>query len=117
MKSNKLRHYNIADDLIFGGKNDKIFLAAHQSHSFALSSPQAADLSKPVDKKLYKGTNPSCHDFNQTAATCEGAPLLVGFTTGQIQLIYPGRREQGKLYNEEVSVKLTCSIRRFHQNL
>lgn len=67
------------------------------------SHPQAADLSKPIDKKLYKGTNPSCHDFNQTTATCEGAPLLVGFTTGQIQLVYPGRREQGKLYNEEVS--------------
>ena len=64
---------------------------------------QAADLSKPIDKKLYKGTNPSCHDFNQTTATCEGAPLLVGFTTGQIQLVYPGRREQGKLFNEEVS--------------
>lgn len=66
---------------------------------------QAADLSKPIDKKLYKGTNPSCHDFNQTTATSDGAPLLVGFTTGQIQLIYPGRRgEQGKLYNEEVRI-------------
>jgi hypothetical protein len=63
---------------------------------------QAADLSKPIDKKLYKGTNPSCHDFNQTTSTNEGAPLLVGFTTGQIQLIYPGRKEQGKLFNEEV---------------
>jgi hypothetical protein len=66
---------------------------------------QAADLSKPIDKKLYKGTNPSCHDFNQTSATFEGASLLVGFTTGQIQLIYPGRRETGKLYNEEVSFR------------
>lgn len=66
-------------------------------------SLQAADLSKPIDKKLYKGTNPSCHEFNQATATSEGAPLLVGFTTGQIQLVYPGRREQGKLYNEEVS--------------
>lgn len=64
---------------------------------------QAADLSKPIDKKLYKGTNPSCHDFNQTTSTNEGAPLLVGFTTGQIQLIYPGRKEQGKLFNEEVN--------------
>ncbi|CRL07748.1 CLUMA_CG020702, isoform A [Clunio marinus] len=72
---------------------------------------KAADLSKPIDKKLYKGTNPSCHDFNQTTATCDGAPLLVGFTTGQIQLVYPGRREQGKLYNEERLIdktKVTC---------
>lgn len=72
---------------------------------------KASDLSKPIDKKLYKGTNPSCHDFNAAAATYEGAPLLVGFSTGQIQLVYPGRREQGKLYNEERLIdktKVTC---------
>uniref|UniRef100_A0A1B0CS21 WD repeat-containing protein 20 n=1 Tax=Lutzomyia longipalpis TaxID=7200 RepID=A0A1B0CS21_LUTLO len=72
---------------------------------------QTADLSKPIDKKLYKGTNPSCHDFNSTNATSEGAPLLVGFTTGQIQLVQPGRREPGKLYNEERLIdktKVTC---------
>ncbi|EDS29797.1 wd-repeat protein [Culex quinquefasciatus] len=72
---------------------------------------KASDLSKPIDKKLYKGTNPSCHDFNATNATYEGAPLLVGFSTGQIQLVYPGRREQGKLYNEERLIdktKVTC---------
>lgn len=73
---------------------------------------QAADLSKPIDKKLYKGTNPSCHDFNSTNATNDGAPLLVGFTTGQIQLVQAGRREPGKLYNEEVSThKLVLSWR------
>ncbi|XP_053681271.1 WD repeat-containing protein 20 [Anopheles nili] len=72
---------------------------------------KAADLNKPIDKKLYKGTSPSCHDFNGTAATCEGAPLLVGFSTGQIQLVHPGRREQGKLFNEERNIdktKVTC---------
>lgn len=77
---------------------------AFHGQSFSpLHSFQASDLSKPIDKKLYKGTSPSCHNFNQTASTSEGAPLLVGFTTGQIQLVYPGRRETGKLYNEEVS--------------
>lgn len=35
----------------------------------------------------------------------------MGFTTGQIQLVYPGRREQGKLYNEEV--RLSNFIRKF----
>ncbi|XP_058128699.1 WD repeat-containing protein 20 [Anopheles ziemanni] len=72
---------------------------------------KATDLNKPIDKKLYKGTSPSCHDFNGTAATCEGAPLLVGFSTGQIQLVHPGRREQGKLFNEERNIdktKVTC---------
>lgn len=59
-------------------------------------------MSKPVDKKLYKGTNPSCHDFNETVAMPDGAPLLVGFTTGQIQLVQPGKREPGRLFNEEV---------------
>ena len=62
------------------------------------------DLSKPIDKKLYKGTNPSCHDFNETVAVSDGAPLLVGFTTGQIQLVQPGKREPGRLFNEEVIV-------------
>lgn len=61
------------------------------------------DLCKPIDKKLYKGTSPSCHDFNETTAVCDCAPLLVGFTTGQIQLVQPGKREAGRLYNEEVS--------------
>lgn len=35
----------------------------------------------------------------------------MGFTTGQIQLVQPGRREQGKLYNEERLIdktKVTC---------
>ncbi|XP_022694158.1 WD repeat-containing protein 20-like isoform X1 [Varroa jacobsoni] len=32
---------------------------------------KAADLSKPVDKKVYKGSFPTCHDFNQMLA----APL------------------------------------------
>ncbi|KAL5283559.1 WDR20 family protein [Megaselia abdita] len=72
---------------------------------------KGTELSKPIDKKLYKGTNPSCHDFNLTTATPDGAPLLVGFTTGQIQLVQPGRRESGKLYNEERLIdktKVTC---------
>lgn len=78
---------------------------------YVLISLQPADITKPIDKKLYKGTNPSCHDFNAFSATPEGTSLLVGFTTGQIQLVQPGRREQGKLYNEERLIdktKVTC---------
>lgn len=62
------------------------------------------DLNKPVDKKLYKGTNPTCHNFNQTTATADSAPLLVGFSTGQIQLIDPIKKELSKLYNEDVCI-------------
>ncbi|XP_037807449.1 WD repeat-containing protein 20 [Lucilia sericata] len=74
---------------------------------------KGAELSKPIDKKFYKGTNPSCHDFNATTATPTGAPLLVGFTTGQIQLVspQPGPREYRKLYNEDRLIdktKVTC---------
>lgn len=65
---------------------------------------QNVDLCKPIDKKLYKGTSPSCHDFNGTTAMNDGiTALLVGFTTGQIQLVQPGKRETGRLYNEEVN--------------
>ncbi|XP_050318778.1 WD repeat-containing protein 20 isoform X1 [Bactrocera neohumeralis] len=74
---------------------------------------KGAEMTKPIDKKFYKGTNPSCHDFNATTATSTGAPLLVGFTTGQIQLVspQPGPRELRKLYNEERLIdktKVTC---------
>ncbi|XP_023036597.1 WD repeat-containing protein 20 [Drosophila willistoni] len=74
---------------------------------------KGTEMSKPIDKKFYKGTNPSCHDFNANAATPTGAPLLVGFTTGQIQLVSPqaGPRELRKLFNEERLIdktKVTC---------
>ncbi|XP_014226514.1 WD repeat-containing protein 20 isoform X1 [Trichogramma pretiosum] len=72
---------------------------------------KAVDLNKPVDKKLYKGTNPTCHNFNQHTATAESAPLLIGFSTGLIQLIDPIKKELSKLYNEERLIdksKVTC---------
>lgn len=65
---------------------------------------QAVDLNNPVEKKTYKGTNPTCHNFNQTTATADSAPLLVGFSTGQIQLIDPIKQEFSKLYNEDVCI-------------
>lgn len=67
------------------------------------SSFQAADLSKPIDKRIYKGTQPTCHDFNPLTATAESVSLLVGFSAGQVQLIDPIKKETSKLFNEEVS--------------
>lgn len=55
---------------------------------------------------MYKGTNPTCHDFNTANMTCESVNLLVGFSTGQVQLIDPIKKELSKLYNEEVSIVL-----------
>lgn len=72
---------------------------------------KAADLSKPLDKKVYKGANPTCHDFNAATASVESVFLLIGFSTGQIQLIDPIKKELSKLFNEERLIdktKVTC---------
>lgn len=51
---------------------------------------------------MYKGTNPTCHDFNTVTMTADSVSLIIGFSTGQIQLIDPIKKELSKLYNEEV---------------
>uniref|UniRef100_A0A3B4C8F4 WD repeat-containing protein 20 n=1 Tax=Pygocentrus nattereri TaxID=42514 RepID=A0A3B4C8F4_PYGNA len=71
---------------------------------------KAADLSKPIDKRIYKGTQPTCHDFNHLTATAESVSLLVGFSAGQVQLIDPIKKETSKLFNEEVSVRQKLSV-------
>lgn len=63
---------------------------------------QAVDLSKPIDKRIYKGTQPTCHDFNQYSATAESVALIVGFSAGQVQYLDPIKKETSKLFNEEV---------------
>ncbi|XP_068613440.1 WD repeat-containing protein 20-like [Brachionichthys hirsutus] len=72
---------------------------------------KAADLSKPIDKRIYKGTQPTCHDFNALTATAESVSLLVGFSAGQVQLIDPIKKETSKLFNEERLIdksRVTC---------
>ncbi|XP_037948533.1 WD repeat-containing protein 20 isoform X1 [Teleopsis dalmanni] len=97
---------------IYGG--DRIcFNFGRELYVYAFRGIKKGEMGKPIDKKFYKGTNPSCHDFNACSATPTGAPLLVGFTTGQIQLVapQPGPRELRKLYNEERLIdktKVTC---------
>ena len=71
------------------------------------SCVQAADLTKPIDKRVYKGTFPTCHDFSEMRATAESVMLLVGFTAGQVQLIDPIKKELSKLYNEEVFIQFS----------
>uniref|UniRef100_A0A914WJG6 WD repeat-containing protein 20 n=1 Tax=Plectus sambesii TaxID=2011161 RepID=A0A914WJG6_9BILA len=73
----------------------------------------ASDLSKPIDKRVYKGTYPTCHDFNQETATAESCSLIIGFSAGQIQLIDPFRKEYqvSRLYNEDRFIdktRVTC---------
>ncbi|MEQ2225725.1 hypothetical protein ILYODFUR_020319, partial [Ilyodon furcidens] len=62
---------------------------------------KAVDLSKPIDKRIYKGTQPTCHDFNQYSATAESVALIVGFSAGQVQYLDPIKKETSKLFNEE----------------
>ncbi|XP_033847066.1 WD repeat-containing protein 20 [Periophthalmus magnuspinnatus] len=72
---------------------------------------KAADLSKPIDKRIYKGTQPTCHDFNPVSATADSVSLLVGFSAGQVQLIDPIKKETSKLFNEERLIdksRVTC---------
>uniref|UniRef100_A0A673LKR4 WD repeat domain 20a n=1 Tax=Sinocyclocheilus rhinocerous TaxID=307959 RepID=A0A673LKR4_9TELE len=64
---------------------------------------KAVDLSKPIDKRIYKGTQPTCHDFNQYSATADSVALIVGFSAGQVQYLDPIKKETSKLFNEEVT--------------
>lgn len=45
------------------------------------------DASNPIYKRSFKGSPPTCHDFNQATATSQSISLVVGFSHGQIQLI------------------------------
>ncbi|XP_061451846.1 WD repeat-containing protein 20-like [Rhineura floridana] len=69
---------------------------------------KTADLSKPIDKRLYKGTQPMCHDFNHLTVMAESVSLLVGFSAGQVQHIDPIKKETSKLFNEELDSLLMC---------
>ncbi|KAJ1106797.1 hypothetical protein NDU88_004195 [Pleurodeles waltl] len=74
-------------------------------------SRRAIDLNKPIDKRIYKGTQPTCHDFNQFNASTESISLLVGFSAGQVQYLDLVKKETSKLFNEERLIdktKLTC---------
>ena len=67
-------------------------------------------MNKPLDKRGYKGTFPTCHDFNLPTRSVEFLELIIGFSAGQIQLIDPIGHELNKLYNEEVSDKFNLII-------
>jgi len=56
-----------------------------------------------LDKRVYRGTLPTCHDFNITTASLDRVLLVIGFSAGQIQLIDPITKELSRLYNEEAS--------------
>ena len=83
------------------------------SFLFFVLPEQVTDHSKPVDKRIYKGTFPTCHDFSEASVTSDRVHLLIGFSAGQIQLIDPIKKEYNKLFNEEVR---SCAPRHSNSN-
>uniref|UniRef100_A0A7E4VGH9 WD_REPEATS_REGION domain-containing protein n=1 Tax=Panagrellus redivivus TaxID=6233 RepID=A0A7E4VGH9_PANRE len=67
------------------------------------------NLSQPIDKRMYKGTFPTAHDFNQETATNHSISLIIGFSAGQVQLIDPLRKDvvPSKLFNEELNIDIS----------
>ncbi|XP_022094151.1 WD repeat-containing protein 20-like [Acanthaster planci] len=96
------------------GCNDKIcFNVGRELYFYPYKGVRkAADLTKPLDKRTYKGgTLPTCHAINQFTASAQSISLLVGFSAGQVQLIDPIRKDISKIYNEERLIdktKVTC---------
>ena len=102
--------------------------------TYFLGVRKAADLTKPIDKRVYKGTCPTCHDFGppgclkneqvrsvhysgkrySLSVQAEVTPLLVGFSGGQIQLIDPVRKELSRYVDirrmQDLSLLVTCQV-------
>lgn len=81
--------FNLGRELHFYGGNG------------AAGSRRTLDLHKPIDKRIYKGTQPTCHDFNQFTAAADTISLLVGFSAGQVQYLDLVKKDTSKLFNEE----------------
>lgn len=70
------------------------------------------DLTRPIDKRVYKATAPSFHIFNQERSPTATSQLLIGFTLGQLQIIDPLDKSSAippsKLYNEDRFIDKTA---------
>uniref|UniRef100_A0A8C6GFQ1 DM1 locus, WD repeat containing n=1 Tax=Mus spicilegus TaxID=10103 RepID=A0A8C6GFQ1_MUSSI len=77
------------------------FLSCSNRLTRLLPRFKSIDLNKPIDKRIYKGTQPTCHDFNQFTAATETISLLVGFSAGQVQYLDLIKKDTSKLFNEE----------------
>ncbi|RZF33111.1 hypothetical protein LSTR_LSTR016094, partial [Laodelphax striatellus] len=86
-----------------GGNGDRIcFNVGRELYVFIYKGvKKAADLPKPIEKKMYKGTYPTCHDFNVKTMSPDSVSLLIGFSTGQVQLIDLVKKVISMVYNEE----------------
>eukprot|EP00794_Sanderia_malayensis_P020037 gene20037-22003_t len=72
---------------------------------------KAPDPSHPIDRRPYKGPQPYCHDINLMTRKKDKLEILVGFTSGQIQLMDPLKHEYITGFNEERTIDkgiVTC---------
>ncbi|GMS80474.1 hypothetical protein PENTCL1PPCAC_2649 [Pristionchus entomophagus] len=97
VEDDPLREAEIIPDRICFNMGREIYVYLYRG------TTAAADLTHPIDKRVYKGTFPTCHDFNRETATMTSCSLLIGFSAGQVQLIDPFQKEyqMSRLYNEE----------------
>lgn len=99
-----------------GGDTDKIaFNYGRELFVYPYRGVRRCQEAKVIDKRVYKGTSPTCHDFGPSGCLSSShedvIPLLVGFTGGQVHLIDPVHKELSKLFNEERMIdktKVTC---------
>uniref|UniRef100_A0A0K0ERF5 WD_REPEATS_REGION domain-containing protein n=1 Tax=Strongyloides stercoralis TaxID=6248 RepID=A0A0K0ERF5_STRER len=64
---------------------------------------KSIDPSKPLDKRIYKGTYPTAHSFNKHIDNDENCTLIIGFSAGQIQQLDPLQKDiqTSRLFNED----------------
>nr|CAB3267688.1 WD repeat-containing protein 20 [Phallusia mammillata] len=64
-----------------------------------------------LDKRTYKGVQPTCHHINKFSASNETVKVAVGFTAGQVQVIDVKTKQSLQIMNEDRSVeksRVTC---------
>uniref|UniRef100_D9N129-2 Isoform a of WD repeat-containing protein 20 homolog n=1 Tax=Caenorhabditis elegans TaxID=6239 RepID=D9N129-2 len=100
-------------DMVDEAQADKIcFNVGKELYVFSYRGTQTeTDLSRPIDKRVYKGTSPTYHAFNQESAKNGSCQLLIGFTLGQLQIIDPLEKSSSspfsRLYNEDRYIEKT----------
>lgn len=87
------------------------FTYSRELYVYVYKGVKKADLSKPLEKKIFKGPNPTCHAFNAASASLESLTLLIGFATGHVQLTDPIKKEVYRVFNEDRTIdktRVTC---------
>uniref|UniRef100_A0A0N4ZP86 WD_REPEATS_REGION domain-containing protein n=1 Tax=Parastrongyloides trichosuri TaxID=131310 RepID=A0A0N4ZP86_PARTI len=69
---------------------------------------QSIDTTKPIDKRVYKGTYPTSHAFNKFIDNETTCTILIGFSAGQVQQIDPLDIQSSRLFNEDRLIDRTA---------